>query len=76
MELNGHKANQGEWTEVRRKTPKLSNEHAYVTSYYVSNLPDHINKLKIRKSFEVFGKVVDIFTLVGRKTNLILFSRS
>ncbi|CAH1436741.1 unnamed protein product [Lactuca virosa] len=32
---------------------------------YVSNLPDGVNKIKIREIFKVFGKVVDIY--IGRK---------
>ena len=60
---------QGEWTEVRRKsfnpTPKMV-AHSAVTTFFVSNLPSDVNKLKIRRAFEEFGKIVDIY-IGGKK---------
>ncbi|KAI3690974.1 hypothetical protein L2E82_49187 [Cichorium intybus] len=55
----------GEWKEVRRKSSKnyqrMSANHGVIT-YYVSNLPNGVNKLKIKRAFEPFGKIVDVYT--------------
>ncbi|CAH1421647.1 unnamed protein product [Lactuca virosa] len=45
----------------KQKPPHLHMEKTHVVSYYVSNLPEGVRKFKIRKVFEVFGKVVDIY---------------
>lgn len=61
--MDGRRANQGEWTEVRRRKKPIQNmeTNANITSFYVSNLPDNVSKIKIRNSFQVFGKVADIY---------------
>ncbi|CAH1438900.1 unnamed protein product [Lactuca virosa] len=65
--MDGRIANLADWTEVRRrrKSTHERDANAHVISYYVSNLPDNANKIKIRKSFHIFGKVVDIY--IGSK---------
>ncbi|CAI9299751.1 unnamed protein product [Lactuca saligna] len=51
----------GGWTEVRRRNKTPQDTRTVVTTYYVSNLPDNVSKLKIMNSFQKFGKLVDIY---------------
>lgn len=60
---DGCRANQGDWTELRYRKNSIYSTGAniIVTSYYVSKLPYNVSKNKTRSSFQVFGKVVDIY---------------
>lgn len=53
------------WTEVRRKH-NPSDKSKAVTTIYVTNLQSDVTEEMLRKSFQSFGKMVDIY-IPGRK---------
>ncbi|KAL4582224.1 hypothetical protein LXL04_006768 [Taraxacum kok-saghyz] len=63
-ESDGREEKHDDWKKVHRRrshNQQHNEEYTHVTSFYVSNLPERVTKLNIRKSLEPFGKIVDIY---------------
>lgn len=55
---------EGGWTEVRRKRKPAAN-NAKIITYFVTNVPGETRKGELRKTFERFGNITDIY--MGQK---------
>ncbi|KAL4585345.1 hypothetical protein LXL04_009963 [Taraxacum kok-saghyz] len=57
------------WTEVRLRRPALKRNEGGLTSYFVTNIPEATTKEEIRRSFNSFGDIADIFMGLRRGKN-------
>ncbi|KAI3516315.1 hypothetical protein L1887_15229 [Cichorium endivia] len=56
------KGHQGEWEEVRRPNQRKADRNfSEVTTFFVSGFPNGINGAEMKKEFQGFGQVVDVF---------------